>query len=42
MVMVGFSCADFVCCYMVCVCPLKVGCFAIRISSKLFDGWLCP
>ena len=38
----GFSCAIFVCCFMVCVFPLRFRCILIRISSELIDGWLCP
>ena len=42
LVMVGFACVSVTCTCMVCVLPLRCGCFVIRISCKLLDGCHSP
>ena len=33
---------QFLCAVTFSMFPLRFRCFLIRISSELFDGWLCP
>ena len=37
----GLGLCSLCVCYTVCVFPLRYGCFVIRKSSQLLDGWLC-